>query len=342
MTHTNTMGEFDRIKTYFAPLTVGDMCPHAPAPIATGVEIDSVGLQDDCATIKPPAGCELVVNMDTLVAGTHFVGTESPQSLAQKILAVNISDMVGKGAYAVAYTLSLTLPKHIDTQWVAGFANGLQSAQSDMGVVLMGGDSTLGNTLTITATLFGVVPVGGMKRRCDAVVGDDVWIVGGTVGDGYLGLQVALGKLDLPPHQIPPVLCQYESPNVHASLNTVVADYANGAMDISDGVVADAQHMATASAVGIELWADTMPLSQIATDWIGQGGSLETLLTGGDDYVVLMTANKNHRTAITQALDTLNIVGNPVGTITNGNGVTVYEKAGGSIVNIKQGGYTHY
>ena len=337
------MNEFDRIKQYFAPLTVGRICPHAPKGVRQGLVLDSVGLRDDCATVQVPVGYELVVNTDTLVSGVHFMGTESPQSLAHKILAVNLSDMVAKGAYAVAYNLAITVPPDYDHMWIEHFAQGLKQVQEDMGIVLLGGDSTKGATLTLTVSLLGVVPVGGMKRRCDARIGDDVWIAGGTIGDGYLGLNVAQGLLDLPDHHIPHVLCHYETPYVNPCLNDIIAQYAHGAMDISDGLVADAGHMASASAVAIDIWGDSVPLSQVAKVWLQTQGTLQPLLTGGDDYVVLMTTHPDNRSNIAQALDGLHLAGDIIGTVPEkGCGVTVYDTRGGRPLVLPKTGYTHF
>lgn len=338
-----TTGEFDCIQRYLAPLTVGEICPHAPLSLRQRITFDSDNLQDDCATLGIPSDYELVINTDTVVAGVHFIGTESPQSIAQKLLAVNLSDMVAKGAYAFAYSVAMTLPPAHNHTWVEHFAEGLHQAQQQMGIVLLGGDTTAGATLTLTATMFGVVPTGTIKRRCDGRVGDDIWIVGGTIGDGYLGLQVAQEKLLFHAPHGHHFLNHYEHPQVQSNLNTLVAQYANGAMDISDGLLADARHMAMASGVALHIWADCIPLSEATKIWLSAGGPLESLLTGGDDYVVLMTANAKHRDAISQKLESLQTIGAMIGTVsTIGQSVTVYQNQGGMPLNISQKGYAHF
>ena len=334
------LGEFGRVERYFAPLTVGDFAPYTPSYVR-GITFDSAGLRDDCATMDVPDGCELLVNTDTLVVGVHFIGDEDPQTLAQKLLAVNASDIICKGAYPVAYMLNLSIPKEFDDAWIAGFTDGLKKAQTEMGMVLLGGDSTLNPVCTLSATVFALIPTGGTRRRMDCKVDDDIWVIGNYIGDGYLGLKSVQGNVNLPPNHIPHVQCHYEAPNVMVELAGVVADYAHGALDVSDGLVADCIHLSEASQVAMEIWADKVPLSPSGQSWVQSGGDIRELLTGGDDYAILMSAPKINRDSIMKELVNLDGVGGIIGTVKEGAGVSVFTTDGGEEFEFQKTGYTH-
>ena len=128
---------------------------------------------------------------DGLIAGVHFIPGEDPGAIAWKALAVNVSDLVAKGATPLAYVLSLALPGAPERAWLAAFADGLRRAQAAFGCSLIGGDTdrTLG-PLSVSITAFGTVPNGRMVRRSTAAVGDAVY-VSGTIGDAALGLALA-------------------------------------------------------------------------------------------------------------------------------------------------------
>ena len=115
--------------------------------------------------LRPPAGKDLVVTTDTLVAMVHFLEDDTPQDLAAKLLGVSLSDLAAMGAEPLAYTLNLALPTEIDDRWLAAFADGLAADQARFGIDLIGGDtvSTPG-MLTLGATLFGTVPTGHGAR----------------------------------------------------------------------------------------------------------------------------------------------------------------------------------
>ena len=110
------------------------------APLAAGFA-GAFGLKDDCAAITPEPGHDLVVTTDGLIAGVHFIPGEDPGAIAWKALAVNVSDLVAKGATPLAYVLSLALPAAPERGWLAAFAGGLQRAQAAFGCSLIGGDT---------------------------------------------------------------------------------------------------------------------------------------------------------------------------------------------------------
>src|SRR5271168_752912 len=122
-----TLGEFGRIARYFRPLT-------AQFPGA-------LNLTDDAALIDVPAGQQLVLTTDAIVAGVHFLPTDAPGDVARKALRVNLSDLAAKGARPLAYTLTLAVGRDVADGWVEAFAAGLAEDQARFGIALAGGDS---------------------------------------------------------------------------------------------------------------------------------------------------------------------------------------------------------
>jgi thiamine-monophosphate kinase len=117
-----------------------------------------LGIGDDCALLALPAGEQLAVSTDTLVAGVHFPAACDAFLLGQRALAVSASDLAAMGATPLAFTLALTLPSANET-WLAEFARGLQTMAQNCALALVGGDTTRG-PLSLTLTVFGRVPNG--------------------------------------------------------------------------------------------------------------------------------------------------------------------------------------
>lgn len=262
------------------------------SPLAAGFA-GAFGLKDDCAAITPEPGHDLVVTTDGLIAGVHFIPGEYPGAIAWKALAVNVSDLVAKGATPLAYTLSLALPGAPERAWLAAFAGGLQRAQAAFGCSLIGGDTdrTLG-PLSVSITAFGTVPHGRMVRRSTAAVGDAVY-VSGTIGDATLGLALASNpalaqRCGLDAAVQAYLDARFRLPQPPVGLRSALLGHARAAMDISDGLVKDFGRLCRASGVGGEIDANAVPLSAAAHAVVAAGGAtLADLITGGEDYEVL-------------------------------------------------------
>ena len=317
-------GEFALIHRYFAPLAAG--FPGA------------LGLVDDACTYQPPAGQELVLTADMLVEGRHYLASDAPDLIARKMLRVNLSDLAAKGAAAVGYLMTVALGPDIDEDWIAKFAAGLAEDQRAFGAVLMGGDTvaTPGPT-TLSVTAIGTVPQGKALRRNAARVGDKLF-VSGTIGDGALGLKVLRGGLlDLDAAQRESLAGRYHLPQPRLKLGAaLMAGGAHAAMDVSDGLVADAGHIAEASQCGVVIHAQRVPLSPAAQEALAADLELlPTILTGGDDYELLFSAPAGHAAWSGEAAVT------EIGEIIDGEGVVVLDRDGGEIA-LDQQGFQHF
>ncbi len=262
------------------------------APLAEGFP-GAFGLQDDCAVISVDAGCELVVTTDAVIAGVHFFAGEDAGAIAWKALAVNVSDLVAKGATPHAYLMALALPEAPDRSWLCAFAQGLHEAQSAFSCRLAGGDTDrTPGPLSVSITAFGSVPAGAMVRRATARPGDLVY-VSGTIGDAHLGLALRrdpslAARWQLDPAGRDLLLARHLRPRPPLALAPVVLTAARAAMDISDGLVKDFARLCRASGVGGRIEAARVPLSAPARSVIDCGGATPAdLMTGGEDYEVL-------------------------------------------------------
>ena len=143
----------------------------------------ALGLRDDAARLSPRPGHDLVLTVDALVEGVHFLPDDAPGSVARKALGVNVSDLAAKGAEPAGFLLSLALPEAWTESWLADFAAGLGEASRDFSCPLLGGDTVRARgPLTLSVTAVGEVPAGGMVQRTTARAGDVVCVTG-TIGD---------------------------------------------------------------------------------------------------------------------------------------------------------------
>lgn len=271
-------GEFELIAKYFAPLADG--FPGA------------FGLLDDAAVFACSAGHELVAKTDAIISGVHFNADDPADLVARKALRVNLSDIACKGAIARAYMLDLILPPSATEDWLSAFAKGLAADQREYSVHLIGGDTNAtSGPLTIAVMALGEVPQGQMLRRNGARAGDLVFVTG-TIGDAALGLRALRSE--------PPALTadmssflidRYRLPQPRLNVGPQLLDVATATIDISDGLVADLQHICDVSALAAVIHSENVPLSSAARQTIAANPDLLSVaLTGGDDYEILFTA----------------------------------------------------
>lgn len=267
------MGEFDLIKTYFTGLDFGNNV--------------ALGVGDDAAILSVPAGESLVVSVDTAVAGEHFSEHTLPEVIAYRSIASAISDLAAMGAKPLGMTLALTLPEQ-DPWWLRSFSEGVTKAVYNFDCPLVGGDTTKG-PLCISITVHGsVTPLKALKRS-GAKVGDVV-CVSNTLGDAGAGLALELGQLDIDNDDHYQALHDaWCYPQPQLSLGAELAGVATGCIDISDGLLADLNHILTASGVGAELLSSQIPLSQALLDSVGPQRALELALHAGEDYQLCFT-----------------------------------------------------
>lgn len=303
------MGEFDLIARYFRQPA---QALHTPAVLA--------GIGDDCALLQPAAGAQLLVSSDTLVAGRHFFADTDAARLGHKALAVNLSDLAACAATPLGFTLALTLPA-VDEAWLQAFAQGLLALAQQCDCPLVGGDTTRG-PLSITITAFGQVPPGQALLRSGARVGHDVY-VSGAIGEARAALQLLQGHWQCGNAALRAHLLQrLEAPSPRLELARHLRGVASSAMDLSDGLYGDAQHLLAASGVGACIRGasllETAPRLWAAPELAAwpEAQRIAFALAGGDDYELLFTAHPGFRSYLSELGQELGMGVQRIGQIT--------------------------
>ena len=318
------MSEFDLIARYFT------------RPVRHSAL--TLGVGDDCALLQPRAGHELAISTDMLVEGRHFFSDADANALGHKSLAVNLSDLAAMGAEPLAFTLALALPS-IDENWLSAFSKGLFALADQHNIALIGGDTTKG-PLTMSITVFGDIPTGQALRRSQAKVGDDIW-VSGALGDARLALSAMQGKLVLETHAFNQAAVHLHRPTPRIALGMALRDVAHAAIDISDGLLGDLQHVLKQSNVGATLQADDLPLGEILKSTQTTTVCHEFALNGGDDYELCFTAPTTKREAVHQAATKANTVVTRIGQITAAREINILNAAGEALA-ISSNSYDHF
>jgi len=271
------MNEFELIQNYFN-------WPFSDLSI-------ELGIGDDAAIFNLDSGYQLVTTTDTLSEGIHFFKNDSPEDIAYKSLAVNLSDIAAMGATAKCFTLAITLPK-LDEIWLKQFSQSLKQTSEKYNVSLIGGDTTRG-PLNITITMMGVVEKSKAIKRSGARNGDNIY-VSGEIGDAALCLKkINAGEK---PHKAE--LIKLNRPIPRLELGSTLKGIASSCIDISDGLEQDLSHIIKASKVGAMVDIQELPLSQSMIKYIEHNNDWALPLCGGDDYELCFTAPENFNSEI--------------------------------------------
>lgn len=245
------------------------------------------GLASDAAVLTPPFGRDLVFTHDVLAAGIHYLPDDPPSDIAWKLLAVNLSDLAATGARPVGVLMGMGLGAAEDEAWLTAFVDGLKRALDRWDVPLLGGDTVSGLAQAVLGlTAIGQVEPGAALARTGARAGDELWVTG-TIGDSGLGLAIAKGEAE---HD-KALLARYRRPEPRLAFGQGLAGLASAAMDVSDGLLIDADRLARASGVALRVELPALPLSDAAASRTTRTDSayLERA-TAGDDYELLFAA----------------------------------------------------
>jgi thiamine-monophosphate kinase len=307
------MDEFGIIAKYFAPLA-GE---------------GAFGLKDDAALLPARPGHGLVVTTDAIAEGVDFFGFDPAFTIAQKALRVNLSDLAAKGAVPAYYLLNLSLPRAVTPDWLAGFADGLARDQTEFGIALLGGDTAATDGgLAIAVTAFGFVPEGEMVRRSGARVGDHVYVTG-SIGDSGGGLAIfRREKHTLNEQDRDTLIGRYRVPQPPVDFAPRLRAMATASVDVSDGLIADLGHIASASAVRIVVEGEAVPLSVPLRALWGDDALLRAV-GAGDDYQIAFTGPAGLDGPFTR-----------IGRVEQGDGVVL--TVSGAPVEMPRRGYRHF
>ena len=321
------LGEFGRIREFFAPLA----------------GLGALDLTDDAALVECQPGYRLVVTVDQLVEGVHFLADDPPELVAKKLLRRNLSDLAAMGATPRHYLLTSALPGSRDDAWVRRFAEGLAEDQHRFGIALLGGDSTsTPGPTALTLTAIGQVAAGREIRRGGAQPGDRVW-VSGTIGDAFLGLKVLRGEYsELAPEHRAALVARFQLPDPRTELGPRLGGIAHAMIDVSDGLLADLGHICATSGVAALVELSRVPLSPAAREVVGADTAMHAALAaGGDDYELLFTAPPEADDEIVSLSRSLGLPIAEIGAIEAGKGVRLVDAAGAEIP-VAAAGWRHF
>ena len=268
---------------------------------SAGSKTIMLGIGDDCAILRPPAGCEVLVTTDFTLEGRHFRrDRHPPESVGHRCLTRGLSDLAAMGATPLAAFLSLALPRTMLTEstagrdWIARFFSGLRALGDMHRVPLAGGDTSEspgGKSSFVLAdiVLVGAAPKGEALRRSGGVAGDALYVTG-HLGGAAAELAAILKRqrrtlkiatTDGHPHLFP-------EPRLDVGESLLRRKLATACIDISDGLSTDLAHLCSASGVCAEIEQATLPIHPLACK-LGAAAALQAALHGGEDYELLFT-----------------------------------------------------
>jgi thiamine-monophosphate kinase len=333
-TNGGAIGEFELIAKYFSAI--------GPVNPANSTGAINLAVGDDCALLTPPAGQQLAISVDTLVADVHFPAQGDAYYVAQKALRCNLSDLAAMGAEPLAFTLALSLP-HSDENWLAVFSRGLRDCANEFNIPLIGGDTTRNPVATITIQVMGTLPKDTALLRSGAKVGDAIF-VSGTLGDA----RAALDHLSSPGAKLNSdqqfYLARYYQAAPRIALGIALRGVANAAIDISDGLAADLSHILERSSivnntkVGAEIDLAKLPLSSALRN---HTDAIDFALHGGDDYELCFTVSQQNKALIASISRKLLLPLTEIGSIVAGDKLMARDITG-VLQPLEAQGYKHF
>lgn len=318
------MNEFAIIKHYFATQTVkrNDILQ---------------GIGDDGAIVQLLPEQQLVITTDTLITGVHFPTHTSPYDIGYKSLAVNLSDLAAMGATPNWFSLALTLTD-TDDHWLTHFCEGMFTLANRYEIALIGGDLTRGS-LSITVQAMGFVPPNKALLRSQAQPGDLIYVTG-SLGDAGLALRALQTGINLPEAHLPYLHARLNRPEPRVQIGIALRSIASAAIDISDGLIADLQHILDHSQVGAKVNVEKLPLSPALTESIDSALAVELALSAGDDYELCFTVPKAKQGLLQKALASQPCAFTCIGEITNEPGLKLYQHDQPYVMD--KSGYEHF
>ncbi len=270
------MREFQLIEKFFKPLTKS----HKVAQ----------NLDDDVARMLLKKDEELVVSKDMFVEDVHFLLKDGGFKIASKLLRTNLSDLAASGATPLYYMLGFSKNQNTTEEFCSEFVRGLKSVQDQFGLCLIGGDTVSATKLFFSITIFGAIKKDKILSRNQAKTGDLIF-VSGSIGDAFLGRTTAFDRHTIARHFFP-------TPRIELGKMLLKNNLSSCAIDVSDGLLADLNHICQASKLGATIHLNQIPFSKSAQKFFETNSKIKPLdlLSAGDDYeLIFSSAPKNKR-----------------------------------------------
>jgi thiamine-monophosphate kinase len=284
------------------------------------------GIGDDCAVVDRDGRHVWLLTLDTLIESVHFdTAFHPPEKLGRKAVAVNVSDIGSMGGKPRFALMSVGMPRDFDPLWFRAFAQGVSAACGEYGCLLIGGDTVASpQGLNFSLTLIGEADADKVVYRQGALPGDTLW-VSGHLGWAAAGLELLQRGIGGDDETFGPLRERHLDPRARVELGSLLGEsgLVHAMMDVSDGLATDLAHLCTASKVGAQFFAQTLPggdLLNRAAALIG-ADPLQWAIGGGEDYELLFTATPESSVDLLALGRQLGLPLTPIGTVTAGAGV---------------------
>ena len=317
------MHEFDLINNYFFKIAKKNK--------------SALNLNDDVFFDKKRG---VVISVDTYNIGTHFYDFKSPDLVIKKILRSSISDLICKGVSPKFYFISGSGNKKTFTKNnLYKISKSLKSEQNKFNIDLCGGDTTFSNKLSFTITSLGYS--NKIIYRNKAKLNDDIYVTG-NLGDSYLGLKALSNKVKFKNKDKLFFVDKYYKPELPLNLTKYLLKFANSSIDVSDGLIDDLAKMINRQSLSFHLFENKIPVSNKLSNLIKkQRLNKINLISNGDDYQVLFTADINKARIIQKASKTTGIKITKIGKIVSGKDRSLIFDEKGKQIRAKSKGYIH-
>ena len=317
------MHEFELINKYFSKLT-----QNSPS---------SLNLNDDVFFNKTN---KIVVSIDTYIEGKHFVNFKNPGLVIKKIIRSSISDLICKGSTPKYYFISASGNKKTFTKSnLLKISKSFKEEQKKYNINLGGGDTVYSNKLSFTIALIGFAKK--IVYRNKSKLNDDIYVTG-NLGDSYLGLLVLKNKIRLKKKLSNYFINQHYKPEVKYSLIGYLNKFATSSIDLSDGLISDLEKLTNVQKNSYHLFFDEIPISKNLAAVIKlKNLSKKNLISKGDDYQILFTANVKHRTFIKNISFLKKLKITRIGKILNSRHKSSIVDRNGHQIKINYKGYFH-
>jgi thiamine-monophosphate kinase len=291
-----------------------------------------LGLGDDAAVVSTGGHAEWVLSCDTFLQDVHFrLKTHPPDSVGYKALSRASSDLAAMGATPRYFLLTLALPAAHTGAWLDAFLHGMVRAARELGITIIGGDTTHSRTVFVSITVLGEVAPGRALTRSGARPGDIIY-VSGELGRAQLGLELVL-RGHARNHQLRSLVQPHLYPEICIELGSWLAQQriATSAMDLSDGLSTDLARLCAASKVGAKIYASKVPsvmIPEAAARKLGKRklDPLQRALHGGEDYELLFTVSPRQAKKLRRAPGAATLTA--IGEITRNRGLILVDPDG--------------
>lgn len=295
-----------------------------------------IGIGDDSAILHPANHHAIAVSSDTMIEGVHFFTDTPADVVGYRSLAGSVSDLLAMGALPCWASLALSMPQ-ADAKWLQTFCEGFYSFLEKTGMQLIGGDLCRAS-IALTWQVIGQLNGEHRLTRSGAEIGDYVAVTQ-QLGGAAAYCQSRLGHISLPYTVVCQVEPYWSHPQLPLQLASQIAPYCHAAIDISDGLISDLQHILTASGVGGEIWADCLPIPSVITEYLSSDQAFDLALCGGEDYQLCVILSPETYRQYKQAWPGLTVVGQ----VTDDPQLYVKRSSQGELLNLPQSsGYCHF